>query len=741
MKEPTMSQPDRSVHVIPTGCSNHCGGACLLRVHVEDGEITRIETDNGEQPQIRACLRGRAYRQRVYAPDRLRFPMKRVGERGEGKFERISWEEALDTVSGELKRVKEAYGPAARLYVSGGGDLSMFHNWKTVHRLLCMDGGCSMMWGYASNEGATYASMATYGTPVGASTQDDLPNSQLIILWGWNPAVTIQGANTHLYLTKAREAGARVVSVDPYYTESAATCAQQWIPIRPGTDTAMLVAMAYAIIEQDLQDQHFLDTYTVGFDAFKAYVLGDEDGVPKTPGWAEPITGVPAAAIRDLAGEYATDKPAALIDGWAAGRTAYGEQFHRAAITLAAMTGNIGIPGGNAPGALAAAAMPFRIPQPLSSGGGNPVERGSSPRKYALPVGAPGTRIHNSDISDAILKGKAGGFPEDYRLLYLNSNNFLNQFPNTNKTIEAFRKLEFIVAHEQFMTPTAKFADIILPTSTFMERNDMAASGRTAFLVYMNKLIEPLHESKSHLDICTGLAKRLGITDYSNRTDEEWLRDAINASPGMGDYDTLRQKGLQKVALSEPHVGFRMQVEDPDNHPFPTPSGKIEIYSQLLADMKHPKIPPIPKYIETWEGLADPLAETYPLQLVSIHSKRRAHSQFDNIPLLKEVEPQQLWINAIDAKARGIVQGDMVRVFNDRGEVIISARITERIMPGVVNLSEGAWYAPDENGADRGGNPNVLTKDDYSPGGAFAGNTALVQVGKLSEQEEWQMGE
>ncbi|MEE8399560.1 MAG: molybdopterin-dependent oxidoreductase [Desulfobacterales bacterium] len=726
-----MSQPDESVAIVPTGCSNHCGGACLLRVHVKDGKITRIETDNGDQPQIRACLRGRAYRQRVYAPDRLQYPMRRTGERGEGKFERISWDEALDAVAGELNRVKETYGPAAILYVSGGGDLSMLHNWKTVHRLLCMHGGCSMMWGYASNEGATYASMATYGHPAGGSTQDDLPNSQTIILWGTNPAVTIQGAGTSFFLAKAREAGARIISVDPYYTESAAICADQWIPIRPGTDTAMLVAMAHVLIEKGLADQHFLDTYTVGFDRFKEYVLGDEDGVAKTPDWAETITGVSADTIRDLAIEYATRKPAALLDGWAAGRTAYGEQFHRAAITLAAMTGNIGISGGNAPGSLSAAAMTFRVPYPISSGGGNPIERGSSPRKYALPPGAPGTRIHNSDIADAILKGKSGGFPEDYKFLYLNSNNFLNQFPNTNKAMEAFRKLDFIVAHEQFMTPTAKFADILLPTSTFMERNDMASSGQhTAFVVYMNKLIAPLHESKSHLDICTGLAEKLGIDGYSGKTDEEWLRDAVSKSPGMGDYDSLRKKGLQKSTLAEPHVGFKHQIEDPENNPFPTPSGKIEIYSQQLADMNHPKIPPIPKYIETWEGLTDPLAKTYPLQFISIHSKRRAHSQFDNIPLLKETEPQQLWINPIDAKPRGINQGDTVEVFNDRGKVIISARLTERIMPGVVNLSEGAWFAPDENGADRGGNPNTLTKDDYSPGGAFASNTALVQVGK-----------
>jgi anaerobic dimethyl sulfoxide reductase subunit A len=197
------------------------------------------------------------------------------------------------------------------------------------------------------------------------------------------------------------------------------------------------------------------------------------------------------------------------------------------------------------------------------------------------------------------------------------------------------------------------------------------------------------------------------------------------------DYSTFKEEGVRKEKLQEPLVAFKEQIEDPKNHSFLTPSGKIEIYSQQLADMNNPKIPPIPKYIETWESYRDPLAKKYPLQLITPHFRRRTHSIFDNIPWLREVEPQELWINSIDAEARGVRDGDMIRVFNDRGEMRIAVKVTERIMPGVVSMGQGAWYNPDENGVDRGGNPNILSKDELSPGGAFCSNTCLVQVQKV----------
>jgi anaerobic dimethyl sulfoxide reductase subunit A len=276
------------------------------------------------------------------------------------------------------------------------------------------------------------------------------------------------------------------------------------------------------------------------------------------------------------------------------------------------------------------------------------------------------------------------------------------------------------------LTPTARYADIVLPTCTFFERAD-AVEGAGPHIAYQPKVIEPLGESRSHLDICAGLADKLGIEGFNDRTEDEWLRDIVG--PAVGDFDRFKDKGVAKY-YPEPGVPFKQQIEDPANNPFPTPSGKIEIYSQLLADMNNPLLPPIPKYVETWESTNDPIADKYPLQLISTHFRRRAHSQFDNIPWLKELEPQAATISVRDAEVRGIRDGDMVRVFNDRGQMIIPAKVTQRIMPGVVNVPEGAWYAPDGQGIDHGGCANVLTRDKRSPGGAFPTNTSLVQVQK-----------
>ena len=655
---------------------------------MRDGRITRIETDDGEEPQLRACLRCRAYRQRVYSPDRLQYPLKRVGERGEGKFERISWDEALDTIARQLIRIKEAYGPSAILLLFSGGDDGWLHSGGLMAKLLTSMGGYTATWGLHSNGGGKYAALATYGSLHTGNTRDDLLNSRLIILWGLNPAVSIMNTNTSWYLAQAREAGIPIVSVDPRYTASTAVFAHQWIPIRPGTDAAMLIAMAYVIINENLQDQKFLDTYTVGFNQFKNYVLGKEDHVPKTPAWAEDITGVPATIISNLAKAYATTKPAALLPGIAPGRTAYGEQYHRATMTLTAMTGNIGIHGGNA-GEIAwhgpettgwsiydFARLGPSLGQRMKSGS-NPVDA-APPRRNALPLSEklwPGwtssARINRFHLADAILKGKAGGYPADYKLLYMLKVSYLNQYSNSNKIIRALKKLEFIILHEQFMTPTAKFADIVLPANTFLERNDITLAGATPFYGSMNKAIHSLYESKSHFEIAVELAAKLGITDYSDKTEEEWLREVVNGCHDIPDYDTFKREGVHKVKLSEPIVAFEKQIKDPTNHPFPTPSGKIEIYSQQLADMNNPKLPPIPKYIETWESRNDPLAEKYPLQLITTHFKRRNHSQFENIPWLRELDAQAVWMSSADAQDRGIKDGDEVRVFNDRGEMII----------------------------------------------------------------------
>jgi len=248
----------------------------------------------------------------------------------------------------------------------------------------------------------------------------------------------------------------------------------------------------------------------------------------------------------------------------------------------------------------------------------------------------------------------------------------------------------------------------------------------------MNKAIEPLYESKSHFDIAVALAARMGISDFTDKTEDEWLRHVVKGSD-IPDYDEFRRNGIYRPKLAKQYVAFKKEIEDPANHPFATPSGKIEIYSQRLADMDNPKIPPIPKYIETWESLNDPLVEKYPLQLITTQFKRRAHSQFETVPWLRELQEHVVQLNPVDAEARGIRDGDEVMVFNDRGKMVIRAQTTERIMPGVVDIGEGAWYDPDEDGVDRGGCANVLTSDEISPGGAVPYHTGLVQVQKVKE--------
>ncbi len=232
------------------------------------------------------------------------------------------------------------------------------------------------------------------------------------------------------------------------------------------------------------------------------------------------------------------------------------------------------------------------------------------------------------------------------------------------------------------------------------------------------------------MEVADELAAKLGLTEYNDKSEEEWL-DVIVQKSDIPDHAAFKKQGFHKVDLTEPVVPFKAQIEDPAGNPFYTSSGKIEIYSQMLADMNHPEIPPIPKYIAPWEGHDDPLRSEYPLQLITTHSRRRAHTQFDNVSWLRELDPHSIRMNGIDAEARGIKDGDMVKVFNARGTIVIPAKIVETIMPGVVDLPQGAWFDPDEKGMDRGGCANVLSDNRPSPGGALPSNTGLVQVEKV----------
>jgi anaerobic dimethyl sulfoxide reductase subunit A len=753
-----MSESIGTERIINTVCMDHCTNTCFLRMHVKDGKITRVETDKGPMPQHRACLMGRAHRQLVYHPDRLLYPMKRVGERGEGKFKRIDWDEALETVASELKRIRGTYGARSTIFLNSVADGGYLHEGGLIHALLVKIGGYTGVVGTVSDQATRFASLSTYGTDclAAGSSRDTLAKSRMVIFWGFDPMVS-RCCNGHMPSTikAVRDSGARIISVDPRYTTTAAFCGAEWIPIRPTTDAAMMVAMAHVILKENLQDQAFMDKYTLGWDAYKRYIFGQEDGIEKTPRWASEICGVPAETIARLAREYAATKPAALQDGLAPARTANGEQFNRAAAALCCMTGNLGKMGGSS----GCGPMQFADPRMKlvllfgvhvdMKAEANPVNLGAPYRKNALQyyeekrkgfpslpdpghfyVGGPSDAyLYRTMVPDAILRGKAGGYPADYKALYVMTCNFVNTYANSNKSIEALKNLEFMVCHEQFMTATAKCADIILPQNTFLERQDVTGLGFYGFYGFRSKVIEPRGESRSPFEIAKGLAAKLGISNYTDKTEDEWLQHA-SKSFDIPDYEKFKKDARHLVGVASV-VAFEKEIADPEAHPFPTPSGKVEIYSQRLADMNDPSLPPVPKYIELWEGPGDPLTQKYPLQLITCQSLRRVHSRFDQVPWLRELEPHAILINSADAEARGIMHGDMVKVFNDRGTTLIAANVSENIMPGVVDIPVGAWINKDKDGVDHAGACAVLLNDQASPGGGFCSNTALVQVEKL----------
>jgi len=730
---------DDGIKIVRATSAFDCGGRCPLKLHVKGNRIIRVEGDDiqDRDEQLRTCLRCRAYRQYVHHPERLMYPLKRTGSKGEGRFERISWDEALDTFAGKLKDVKETHGNASIFLAAGGGYLAGLHRaGLAASRLLAQFGGFTTHYGNISSEGAVWASLTQYGSVMVGHSREDMLHSRLIILWGWDPARMISGTNTMYHLIKARENGARIISVDPRYHDTAATVADEWIPIYPGTDTAMMVAMAHVMIRETLHDRAFLDRYTVGFDTFEAYVLGREDGVEKSPGWAERITGVPAETIERLARAYATTQPAALMDCQGPARSAMGEQYNRCAATLCAMTGNVGRPGGSAGGGLMGIPVGHMFRMPGIPPGKNPVELGGPNVKGTLDIRLRvKKRVHINKIFDAVLEGKAGGYPADVKLMWSMCNNFVNQLGNSNKADRALKKLDFFVVNELFMTATARYADLVLPVTTAAERADLTRPWPSGpYFTFVNRALKPLGECKSDLDIAGDLAERLGMEPFNPFSEDDILKKFVEENVETGslitDFEKFRHEGIHRVALREPIVAFRKQIEDPENHPFDTPSGKIEIFSQRVADMDNPLCPPIPKYMSVPEDRNDPLFEKYPLQLITPHPGNRVHSELFKVEWLREVAPHRAWINPVDAGPRGIDTGDQLHVFNDRGRVAIRAWVTERIAPGVVSIFEGSWYRPDDKGVDQGGCANTLTRDAYSGGGAAVMHTCLVQVEK-----------
>ncbi len=780
--------------IVNTSCPAHnCGGRCLLRVTVRDGRITRIDTDNrpGDEiadPQLRACARGRAYLRRQYHRDRLQQPLKRSGARGEDHFEPISWDEALDTVASQLQRVKDAHGNSALFVPYGTGGYGQLSGSGAARRLLNTFGGCLGIYNSYSWGATNIATPYVYGTRRTGNDRQDWLNSRYILMWGWNPAEMRDGTNSDFLLRAAHENGARVVNIDPRMSMSAVSLADEWIPIRPGTDTAMMSAMAYVIVTENLHDEDFIRRCCVGFDtsqmppgyegttsesaageSYRDYLLGTHDGVVKTPRWAEGISAVPAATIERIAREYATVKPAVLYQGYGMQRRAYGEQVVRAGAALAAITGNVGVPGGwasglgspSGPGPFwslmptgenpVGAEIPcFLWTEAVLHGKGMGAEHGV--RFFDPAVGSAGGRpVDAPPIPPTGTTPQPGGPParrlhNDIKLIYaVASNALINQHANINRTASILRdesKVEFVVVQDQFLTSSARFADIVLPVCTQFETWGLADGWKFGHeVLLMPKVVEPLAGTRSDYRICSELAERLGCGDvYTEGRDErgwvEWLlaeyrRRWLPQLPSLDEMLASNQ-GVYSVPVEKPGVAFADFRADPEGRPLDTPSGKIEIFSARLYEMNRPdEIPAVPKYIREWESPFGPEAKLHPLQALGHHSLHRVHSTHDNVDWLEEAFPQVVFINPLDARERGLADGDLARVFNDRGETILPCQVTDRIMPGVVDIPEGGWWTPDAIGVDLRGSINVLSSERWTPlAFGSAQHTIMVQVAK-----------
>ena len=643
------------------------------------------------------------------------------------------------------------------------GQQSLVSSRRAWQRLMNLNGGFLKYYGSYSNAQLSESFPYTYGGRP-ASLPSEIANARLYVLFGNNfsstrPSGSGKGYQIDAAMDKNRP---RTIVIDPCYSDTAATHADQWIAIRPGTDAALVSALAYVFIRNGWIDQAFLDKYCVGFDAktlpasapkgadYKSYILGEgPDRTAKTPAWASRITGIEESVIRELARELGTTKPVFVSQGWGPQRQANGEETARAIAMIPILLGQVGLPGTNS----GEHEGNTKFPAVYLPVGKNPV-------KATIPVFM---------WTDAILRGTemtrttdgVKGVEQLSRSIKMivnsGGNTLINQHGDcnwTHKVLEDETKCEFILVCDNMMTPSCRYADILLPDTLGPETDDAAtlggSHGDTALMIAVQKAVEPQFEQKSSWEICRLIAKRMGVEEQftEGRSQFEWVRWCYEESrkkiPALPEFDVFWKNGMAKVwGYRKDPIALQDFRADPEKNKLRTPSGKIEIYSEQLAkrvaDWKLPKgeaISPIPVFLQTWEMPGDPLQKKYPLQCFGYHGHGRIHSTFHNLPQLRSIHPDNVWINTLDAKARGIAEGDLVEIFNERGIVRLPAKVTARIMPGVVTIPQGAWYKPETiNGrrVDVGGNINTLTHHRPSPlAKGNAQHTTLVEIRKAA---------
>ncbi len=652
--------------------------------------------------------------------------------RGQEPFVEVPWDEALDLLAGELKRVKETYSNRAIFGGSyGWSSAGRFHHAQSqVKRFLNCYGG------FVRHQDSYSLGAARVLMPHIVASMEELmamhtrwdvlaKECKLFVTFGGVPHKNAQinagGATLHHVkggLYAMREAGVRFVNVTPTAEDLDNGGDVEWLAIRPNTDAALMLALCHTLLADNLHDRAFLDRYTVGFDKFAATLKG------KDAAWAEKITGIPAHRIVSLAREMAATRTMLSI-GWSLQRSHHGEQPFWALVTLACMLGQIGLPGGG----FGVGYGPVNLmgsPHPRYSGPTLP--QGKNPVPDFIPVARfTDMLLHPGERFD--YNGKSHVYP-DIRLVYWAGGNPYHHHQDLNRLRQAWRKPDTIVFHEQFWTPAAKMADVVLPATTSLERDDIGYGTREPYVIAMKKAREPLGESRNDYDIFNALAERLGVGEAHSegrKTTQDWLSHlyeearvkSAKAGVTLPPYAEFWEAGIAEArGESRDPVMFAAFRADPEKNRLKTPSGKFEIFSETIASFGYDDCPGHATWLEPIEWLGARTAERYPLHMLSDQPADKLHSQLDHSPHAKATKikgRQPITLHPDDATARGIAAGDLVRVFNDRGACLAAARVSDRIRRGVVRLSTGAWFDPADAGSNRPlekhGNPNALTLD------------------------------
>ncbi len=674
----------------------------------------------------------------------------------------MSWANAIQIVASELDRVRSAYGNSAILGGSyGWSSAGRFHHAKTqLARLLNLLGGFTDQmhnYSYAAALALLPHVVGTASVVSGEATSWSALEAatELWVAFGGLPDKNTQveagGTGAHTsgeWLRRIRASGTGFVCVSPARDDIPASLGAAWVPLRPGTDSALMLGIAHELVRHDWHDQAFLSRYCTGYPQFERYLTGGSDGQPKDAAWAAAITGISAGVIESLARQMATSRTLVTCT-WSLQRAEHGEQPYWMAITLAAMLGQIGLRGGgfgfgygNSDG-IGSTRLPFAAP-------GLPA--GTNRVKSWIPVARMADLLLNPG-GEYDFNGERRRYP-DIRLVYWAGGNPFHHHQDLNRLITAWRRPETIIVHEPWWTATARHADIVLPATTTLERNDVGAASRDRWIIAMKQAVEPLHEARNDFDIFTELADALGCRDAFTlgRDEMAWIRslydDARDRAAQCGlhlpAFKEFWAQGGTRVEFDRDFVLFADFRAEPGRHPLRTPSGKIEIFSETVAGFGYADCPGHPAWLPPHEWLGSPRAERYPLHLLSNQPRTRLHGQLDMgrvSQAAKVAGREPCRMNPADAAARDIADGDLILIRNDRGSCLAGAVLTAAIRPGVAQMATGAWFDPVEGGTpgsmDKHGNPNVLTQDIGTSrlGQGPSAQSLLVQISRVDDNE------